>query len=72
MKSERERFFEKVETSESCWEWQGSLALNGYGQFFRAVGSRQAHRISWEYEHGEIPEGLHVCHTPLNIMAVQI
>lgn len=63
MKNERERFFEKVETSESCWKWRGSLAPNGYGQFFRAVGSRQAHRISWEYEHGEIPEGLHVCHT---------
>jgi hypothetical protein len=62
MKSEIERFFAKVKTGAGCWEWQGSLATNGYGQFFRNDGSRQAHRISWEYENGEIPEDLHVCH----------
>jgi len=63
MKSERERFFEKVHTGSGCWEWQGSLAPNGYGQFFRPEGSRQAHRIAWEYENGPIENGLHVCHT---------
>jgi hypothetical protein len=63
MKTKFERFFEKVQTGEGCWEWKGSIAPNGYGQFFRSNGSRQAHRISWEYEHGAIPEDLHVCHT---------
>lgn len=59
---EIKRFFAKVDKSGDCWEWRGSLAPNGYGQFFRKSGSRQAHRISWELENGPIKNGLFVCH----------
>lgn len=62
MKSEKEKFFEKIDTSGECWNWKGSLRTNGYGQFSRKTGSRQAHRVSWEYENGPIPEGKVVCH----------
>lgn len=48
-----------------CWEWQGACNANGYGvvsikEFGR--GSKLAHRIAWQMTHGEIPEGMCVCH----------
>ena len=46
----------------SCWEWLASKDSNGYG-WFRVEGkSVRAHRVSWEYYFGEIPEGLLVLH----------
>jgi len=61
--AEKKRFYAKIDTTGTCWEWHGSMAPNGYGQFYREKGkSRQAHRIAWEYENGEIPQGLYVCH----------
>lgn len=51
-----------------CWEWQGSLNGNGYGQMYigsRTDGSRRntmAHRVSYETFVGEIPEGLVIDH----------
>lgn len=54
------------ETS-GCWEWIGSKR-NGYGRMIvgsRSDGTRKsasAHRVSYELEYGEIPDGLEVCH----------
>lgn len=50
-----------------CWEWTGSKR-NGYGRMI--IGSRKdgtrksmsAHRVSYELEYGEIPDGMEVCH----------
>lgn len=50
-----------------CWEWTGSKR-NGYGRL--TVGSRidgtrrsvSAHRMSYELNFGEIPDGMEVCH----------
>jgi len=53
-----ERFWERVEKSEGCWEWKGGKSTRGYGVF----GKVQAHRFSWELHNGPIPEGLCVCH----------
>lgn len=58
-----ERFRAKVDSSggeNSCWNWLGSLTETGYGRFDR---SERAHRISYELFIGEIPQGLHVCHS---------
>lgn len=57
----------KINTETNCWEWQGSKR-NGYGRMI--VGSRtdntrkskSAHRVSFEIYHGEIPDGMDVCH----------
>ena len=52
----------------SCWEWLGSKVGNtGYGKV--KIGGRtfRAHRVSWEFFFGPIPEGkmvLHKCNNP--------
>ena len=51
-----------------CWEWNGSKR-RGYGRMIvgsRTNGTRRsvsAHRVSYELYHGEIPDGMEVCHT---------
>lgn len=63
-----ERFWEKVDRTQSCWIWTGAL-VNGYG-VIRASGSRRmlkAHRVAYELMVGSIPEGLvidHLCRNP--------
>jgi hypothetical protein len=53
-----------------CWPWTGHLFHDGYGRF--DYGGRadktaaRAHRISYAWLKGEIPDGLivdHLCHT---------
>lgn len=59
-----ERFWEKVDRTGDCWEWQSTINRGGYGQF-TASGDGQkiaAHRMAWELTHGVIPEGAMVCH----------
>lgn len=44
-----ERFENKFEKSEGCWEWKASLHKNGYGQFRVKINDKwqqYAHRIS--------------------------
>lgn len=57
-----ERFWEKVNKTNYCWEWTASKHL-GYGSFAiersHPIG---AHRVSWELTNGPIPENLFVCH----------
>jgi hypothetical protein len=56
------RFWNKVQKSDGCWTWTGSLTVSGYGRLkFRGAYS-QAHRVSWTMEYGPIPKGLLVCH----------
>ena len=58
-----ESFWAKVQKTASCWEWMGARNHNGYGIVSRRVGNSLAHRVSWAYVHGQIPEGLYACHT---------
>lgn len=58
-------FWSKVDKSngdDACWLWTGSVRGYGYGQFWFNSRNRPTHRISWELAHGEIPDGLLVCH----------
>ena len=63
-----ERFWEKVNRSAgegACWPWMASIyKRTGYGRFAlthkRMTG---AHRASWMFTHGSIPDGLCVLHT---------
>lgn len=41
-----------------CVEWEGRIGNHGYG----VVHKQLAHRITWEEEHGPIPDGLCVLH----------
>ena len=60
-----DRFWEKVETGHDCWNWTGAKSF-GYGKFWTGGEVRAwAHRVSWELEHGPIPDGMsvdHICH----------
>jgi hypothetical protein len=56
------KFLDKVEKTETCWNWTGRLNVGGYGRFSRGGCWKQAHRISYEIYKGPIPEGLVVRH----------
>jgi hypothetical protein len=60
----QDRFWEKVEKTDGCWLWRGSIMSAGYGQFFvRKPGQpAKAHRLSYEWAYGPIPDGLFVLH----------
>lgn len=63
------RFWEKVDASGDCWEWQGSM-LRGYGRINRPgpAGNNhlRAHRVAYELLVGPIPPGLTIDHRCLN------
>jgi hypothetical protein len=64
--SEEERFFAKVNKTETCWLWTGARLPLGYGQFV-TTGNRLAHRFAYEHFVGPIPDGLtidHLCRNP--------
>ena len=45
-----------------CWNWQGSLAHQGYGRMTIGGERWPAHRFSWLLHNGRIPKGMNVCH----------
>ncbi len=63
-----ERFWEKVNKTDGCWEWTAA-SVRGYG-VFRLQGTRKntpAHRFAYELVKGPIPVGLqldHLCRNP--------
>ena len=59
-----ERFFNKVNKTETCWLWTaGCRGKTGYGAFKLNGKVIDAHRVSYELHKGEIPIGMYVCHT---------
>jgi hypothetical protein len=66
--TQSERFWSKVEKTETCWNWTAKSKLSGYGIF--STGGRQdpkivSHRYAYEQLVGPIPDGMlldHVCH----------
>ena len=58
----QERFWAKVEKSNSCWLWRANCNPEGYGQFWLNGKLEKAHRISWTFKHGAIPDRLLVLH----------
>lgn len=60
-----DRFWEKVDKTESCWLWTAGLMPSGYGSTnYGAPDYRTglAHRVSWELLRGPIPAGMHLDH----------
>lgn len=68
MQSNPARFWNYVDKSGECWEWQGTRD-RGYGRCFVGRPKRYspAHRVAYELAVGPIPEGLtldHLCRNP--------
>ena len=55
-------FWSKVDTSGECWEWTAYIKENGYGQFMWKGKPYYAHRFSYEFYKGEIPNELCIDH----------
>lgn len=74
-----DRFWPKVEKTESCWLWRAAIKPNGYG-YFRVSDTRMAfaHRVAHELTKGPIPDGqvidhlcrVHHCVNPDHLEAV--
>ena len=62
-----ERFWAKVNKTETCWLWKGHVDADDYGRI-NWFGKRiLTHRLSWKIHNGAIPQGLcvlHRCDTP--------
>ena len=60
------RFFSKIEKAPSgCWEWIAHTDKDGYGTFNYPTGTSAsigAHRASYDYFYGDIPEGKQINH----------
>ncbi len=69
----QERFWNKVEKTDTCWLWKGKLT-HGYGSlWWQRSGKRPeqgAHRVSYIFHIGEIPFGMDVCHICDNRLCV--
>ena len=63
----KDRFWEKVELTPSCWIWTGGKSAKGYGVLWVDNTFKRSPRVSWELAVGAIPTGvlvLHRCDNP--------
>lgn len=66
LKTVEERFWEKVNKTDTCWVWTAS-GTRGYGRMWVNGSNEFAHHISLSLVGREIPEGLevdHLCRNP--------
>ena len=75
MESLSRRFWDKVATSQGCWEWKGGTRGRGYAAIHAIVSGKRtmlgAHRVSWLLHNGEWPDcSVDVCHTCDNPLCV--
>jgi hypothetical protein len=62
-----QRFWSKVNKTDTCWLWTASLDRDGYGKFKCNKKDTKAHRVSWVLAGNTIPGGLIMCHAPHEI-----
>lgn len=67
--SDAERFWMRVNKTDTCWTWAGTKLPNGYGYYYpKDYGGKRvyAHRFSWYLEHGKFPTNdmCHHCDNP--------
>lgn len=60
----RERFDASYlpEPYTGCWLWTGQYGAGGYGVIKDGGRSEKAHRVSYRFHVGQIPQGKEVCH----------
>lgn len=58
-----DRFFNKINKTETCWIWTAAQSSGGYGHFGGGASyAVRAHRVSWTIKNAPIPPGLVVRH----------
>lgn len=58
-----DRFWSKVDRTQSCWNWLASVDTHGYGHIKIDGKLTLSHRFSYGLEHRSVPDYLdHVCH----------
>lgn len=62
IKTIKERFFEKVNVTDTCHEWTSHIQENGYGQFSLNGKAQYAHRVAYELHNGKVEGNLFVLH----------
>lgn len=70
MRSVEERFWAKVQKTDSCWNWTAGKN-KGYGQFKVFGKMILTHRFSYELHYGAIPAEMLVCHRCDNPVCVR-
>lgn len=59
----KERLYNKINKTSTCWNYTGYLDKDGYGNFWYEGKNKGAHRVMWEIENKTtIPEGYLICH----------
>lgn len=67
IKTPEQRFWKKVQKTDTCWIWTGAVTTTGYGVFQRGKRGEKlykAHRFSYSLHKGDIPKRgliLHSC-----------
>lgn len=57
------RFLEKIQKTDNCWYWNGTIQSSGYGSICIKFKRYRAHRLSYILFKGNIPKNMFVCHT---------
>lgn len=60
--SDEDRFWARVEKSESCWLWMGGKNRTGYGMLRINNKTWLSHRYSWVIHYGQIPDNMSILH----------
>jgi hypothetical protein len=58
-----DNFWNKVNKTNNCWEWQGCVDNDGYGRIQINKVRWKTHRLSYHIHKGNIPSNLVVCHS---------
>jgi len=59
---DKKRFLSKIQKTDACWIWIGTIKPNGYGQFGLNYKIHYAHRFAYKLFIGEITKDLCVLH----------
>lgn len=69
--AELERFWAKVNKTDSCWLWTASTRM-GYGAFKLRGTVFDSHRLIWLMANGPLDDGYEVCHKCNNRLCVRL
>jgi hypothetical protein len=58
--SAEERFWSRVDKTESCWLWTGTKTSDGFATFWYNNKSYTIAQVAWQMAYGPIPKGMRV------------